>query len=346
MNMLKNLQAKFDEQDIVREIGSHRFPGFYESIFSHSDEFIDFEAEDKDEILYKFDIIPEDDIEVVFEYEDFNEYKTDVCKAYIEGYIEKIHDVLPYEITDHPNFKLEIIDKDDIAIYSPKYYNYDTDHCYSPIITNKITLQLIKEYTLKLNGVQQYIIDHFTSCDGFISFISNSFQEWKDLDIKEYEERHLIALLDMLIALSEEHGHMEISYAIAEDITPICYAHPTIYYKNKEVTEDELEKIMFRKMNLVEKVAYRLRNKNKNKIIKIKEMNEMNMKKITKMYMNVQKALDEIGYDSDEYYELMTFIARMFEEYSEEYGITKYSDGGSPTEEVEYYIEELKEKYL
>ena len=145
-------------------------------------------------------------------------------------------------------------------IYSPKYYNYDTDHCYSPIITNKITLQLIKEHTLKLNGAQQYIIDHFTSCDGFISFISNSFQEWKDLDIKEYEERHLIALLDMLIALSEEDGHMEISYSIAEDISPICYAYPIIYYKNKEVTANELEKIAFRKMNMIEKLAYRFRN--------------------------------------------------------------------------------------
>lgn len=72
----------------------------------------------------------------------------------------------------------------------------------------------------------------------------------------------------------------------------------------------------------------------------------MNMEKITKMYMNIQKALNEIGYDSDEYYELMTFIARMFEEYSEEYGITKYLGKGTPTEEVEYYIEELKEKYL
>lgn len=72
----------------------------------------------------------------------------------------------------------------------------------------------------------------------------------------------------------------------------------------------------------------------------------MNMEKITKMYINVQKALVELDYDEEEYYELTTFISAMIEEHLEEYGITKYSDGGSPTEEVEYYIEELKEKYL
>lgn len=245
-------------ENIVRSIGSHRFPGFYESIFCNSDEFIDFEQEDKCEIAYDFGI-PENDLEVVYEYDDFNEYKKDVCKEYNATFVEKIKDVLPYDIVDHEDFKFEIIDEDDIEIFSPQYYNYSTDSCYSSIVTNRKTLKLIKEYTLRLDGVNDYIINHFTSCDGFISFISNDFQYWKELDIEDYEERHLIALLDMLIALSEEEGHFNIAVHVACEISNICYASPIIYYKGKKVTKEELknkirgEKMINKRLNRIEK---------------------------------------------------------------------------------------------
>lgn len=227
-------------RDIIREIGSHRFPGFYESIFCNSDEFYDLELEDKAELADEFGIL-EDDIEVEYEYDDFQEYKRDVCKEYIATYVEKIKDVLPYDISDHEDFKFEIIDEDDIEIYSPKYYNYETDSCYTPIVTNRKTLKLIKEYTLRLDGVNQYIIDHFTSCDGFISFISNDINQWKSTDIEDYEERQLIALLDMLIALSENEGFWDIAATTAENVEKYCYAFPVIYYKNKKVTKEELK---------------------------------------------------------------------------------------------------------
>lgn len=228
-------------ENIIREIGSHKFPGFYESIFCNSDEFYDFELEDKAEIADEFGIL-EDDIEVVYEYDNFQEYMTDVCKEYNATYVEKIKDVLPYDITEHEDFKFEIINEDDIQIYSPKYYNYSTDKCYSTIVTNRKTLKLIKEYTLRLDGVNEYIIENFTSRDGFISFISNNLNYWKSLDVEDYEENMLIALLDMLISLSEEEGFFEIAVTTAENVTKYCYAFPVIYYKGKKITREELEK--------------------------------------------------------------------------------------------------------
>lgn len=228
-------------EDIIREIGSHRFPGFYESIFCNSDEFIDYEIEDKAELANEFGIL-EDDIEVIYEYDDFKgEYMPDVCKTYNAIYIDTIKECLPRDITEHEDFKFEIIDKDEIIIYSPKYYNFSTDSCYSTVATNRKTLKMIKEYTLKLNGVNEYIINHFTSYDGFISFISNDINQWKETDIEDYEERQLIALLDMLIALEgDEEAFWNIAYETYEDISKICYAHPVIYYKGKEVTKNEL----------------------------------------------------------------------------------------------------------
>ena len=72
-------------ENIVIEIGSNLFDGFYESIHCNSDEFIDIEMEDKailDDLLFFID--NKDNIEVVYEYEDINEYEKDVCDIFMQ----------------------------------------------------------------------------------------------------------------------------------------------------------------------------------------------------------------------------------------------------------------------
>lgn len=217
---------------MIKEIGSFKFAGFYESILCDSDEFIDFEMEDQAEVD---EIVGKDQAEVVWEYDDFNEFKIDTCKEFMKQYVEGIHDVLPYDITDHEDFKFEILDgEDNIEIISPKYYNYSTDRCFCLIETNRKTLKLIKEYTLRLDGVEQYIKDHFTSCDGFISFITNDFNEWKTLDIEDYEENMFIALLDMLLELDDKENIFNIHLATIDNVCKYCYATPYVYYNNKK----------------------------------------------------------------------------------------------------------------
>lgn len=226
---------------MIKEIGSFKFPGFYESIFSNSDEFIDMEYNDKIEIADRFGIL-EEDITVVYEYNNFQKYERDVCKEFMKNYVDEIKEVLPSEITNYHEFKFDIIEEEDnIVIISPKYYNYSTDRCYCNIETNRKTLKLIKEYTLKLNGVTEYLLNNFTSCDGFISFVSNDIDVWKKLDIEDYEQNMLIALLDMLISLSDKEGFEYIIITTWENVSNYYYASPTIYYKNKEITMKELE---------------------------------------------------------------------------------------------------------
>lgn len=212
---------------MIREIGSFKFPGFYESLFCNSDEFIDYEAEDQ----FRIDELV-DNAEIIYEYEDFNKYKIDVCEAFMENYIDKIIEVLPNDIVEYEDFKFE---KDsDVSVFSPEYYNYETDRCFCNIKTNRKTLKLIKEYTLRLTGVQEYIVNHFTSCDGFISFISNNIEYWKSLDIEDYEENMLIALLDMLISLSDDRAFEEITFATYYDVDKFSYIIPTVYYNGNE----------------------------------------------------------------------------------------------------------------
>ena len=218
---------------MIKEIGSNLFIGFYETIFSNSDEFIDDETEDLD-ILTNLLCCSDDDIDVKYEYNDFNQYKRDVCEIFMNKYIDKIIDVLPSNIINNRNFKFEI--KDNITVVSPEYYNYSTDRCYCDIVTNKETLKLIKDYTLSLKGSKQYLIDHYTSYDGFISFLSNDIEYWKSLEVTKYEENMLIGLLDMLIMLSDENAKSEINIDTYYDVDKYTYVTGYCYYNGSKNT--------------------------------------------------------------------------------------------------------------
>ena len=159
---------------MIIEIGSHRFPGFYETLFCNCDEFFDDEQELKFEIE---DFVTDNKLEVCYEYEDFSKYQKDVCKQYLKLYVEKLIELLPSSIANNDNFQFEIVeDENNITVISPKYYNYETDRCYCLVETNKKTLQMLKDFGLKHEDAQKYLIDHFTSYDGFISFIKNDIE--------------------------------------------------------------------------------------------------------------------------------------------------------------------------
>lgn len=214
---------------MIIEIGSHRFPGFYESIFCNSEEFVDNEYEMQEELL---EIIDDEKLEVYYEYKNFDEYKKDVCKKYLEYYVDKVIEILPPDIYEDKDFKFEIVnDKDNITVVSPKYYNFSTDRCYCTVETNIQTLEMLKDFGLKHKDVQKYLINHFTSYDGFASFIKNDIEYWKSLSVEEYveEERYIIALLDMIIALNDSNGFDEIKLSTYYDVDKYSYIEPIVY---------------------------------------------------------------------------------------------------------------------
>ena len=202
---------------MIIEIGSHRFPGFYESIFCNSDEFFDDEFELQADLP---DIVNDEKLEVCYEYEDFDAYKKDVSKTYLEYYVDKLIEILPPDKGE-----------DNVTVISPKYYNYGTDHCYCLVETNIQTLEMLKDFGLKHEDAQKYIIDNFTSYDGCISFIKNDIKYWKALSIEEYieEERYIIALLDMIIYTNDLTAFEEIKLSTYYDIDKYYYAEPIVY---------------------------------------------------------------------------------------------------------------------
>ena len=208
---------------MIKIIGSHYFIGFYESIFNSSDDFLYEEKELEDELSSESNL---SNISVEYEYEDFNKYKIDVAQKFMEIYVDKLIETLPDEIVEDNDFKFEIIE-DSVWVSSPKYYNYETDKCYCEVDTNNETLQMIKEYVLDLKGVKEYLINHFTSYDGFISFISNDLDYWKSLSVEEYKDNMVIALLDMMLKLDDDEVFDDIHFQVADDISKydyvVCY---------------------------------------------------------------------------------------------------------------------------
>ena len=230
---------------MIRTIGSYYFPGFYESVFNSSDDFIDEEYEVKDMLIEKYeDTLNKTNVEVIYEYENFDQYKVDVAVKFLEGYVEKIIEELPEYIVADKEFEFEMIDGS-VWVTSPKYYNYETDKCYCNINTNLKTLELIKEYTLRMKGVKTYIKNHFSSYDGFISFISNDKDYWEELPISEYQDNMLICLLDMMLILSDEESINDISFDVMDCISKyeyaICYVD---YNENRYSLYDFENKVM------------------------------------------------------------------------------------------------------
>lgn len=232
---------------ITKAIESSYFPGFYESIFSHSNEFIDYEIQDKEELE---EIVGKGNVEVTYEYikdENYDgriEYMKDVSQAFLEAYVEAIKDALPYEITDDKDFLLEV-NTENMVVASPKYYNYSTDRCWCDICTNIKTLQMIKGYTLKMKYTKEYIIKRHSSRDGYISFVSNNINYWNKLDISEYEDNMLAALFDALIVLSYLEDEFD-KYKFFADIKirKIIKAYMEVNRKIEKIKEinDEVEK--------------------------------------------------------------------------------------------------------
>ena len=222
---------------IEKEIYSNVFYGFYESIFCNSDEFIDLENEKEYDLISNYPFLNEKELSVNYEYENFTEYQKDISNKFSKEYINLIENELPYHILENKNYLLEL---KDFELYSPKYYNYNTDHISIFINTNYKTLQLIKDYVLSLNDMENYIYKKNKSYDGFISFLSNDIKEWINKPIENYEINEISVLFDNIIIQNDLT--FELNYNVYENINKYEYVYPIVNYKDFEMDLYDFEK--------------------------------------------------------------------------------------------------------
>lgn len=135
------------------------FEGFYESSLYNSDSLYYIELQDREEGYLQ----PNESYDI-----DWDNFTDSVARQVTSN----LYDVIPNnEIIQNISFK---------SLYSPRYYNYETD---SLILELNLNLTRLKTYcfTTHKKDFNQYLKDNFTSYDGFISFIPNNLIDFKEL---------------------------------------------------------------------------------------------------------------------------------------------------------------------
>ncbi|WP_297095586.1 hypothetical protein [uncultured Draconibacterium sp.] len=97
-------------------------------------------------------------------------------KGYHLAFCEKFCDWLHSELS----YEFESIEIDFQSLQSPRFYNFSTDSINCEVKLLNEDLQKIREIIYNNRSeFESWIKDHFSSCDGFISFFSNDFNVWK-----------------------------------------------------------------------------------------------------------------------------------------------------------------------
>lgn len=148
------------------------FPGFYESSLENSDTSY-WAIKEELEYYYQQDLLPEhpeyahlteNDLDF-----DYQGYEKDVIDNFVEGFADRT-----------PDF-VENVEFDEMV--SPKYYNFATDKVYVSVELRDGWEDDVKAFmTENADWLRKRIEDDWTSYDGFMSFMSNNFDDrrWDD----------------------------------------------------------------------------------------------------------------------------------------------------------------------
>ncbi len=115
---------------------------------------------------------------------DFDKYKAKIK--------EIAADFLSYQIDDENGNEIKI---EAGELYSPKYYNFDTDNI--ELIVEFDKFKLLEYIKTDIDNFNVFLKDNYTSYDGFHSFTANNVALWYD-DYKNDENTAIGALLTYL----------------------------------------------------------------------------------------------------------------------------------------------------
>ena len=166
------------------------FTGFYETKWGG---LLDSAEEDaKTYLRDNYDIPEELEYSLSTTYEWNRQAEKEIGEAYAQAYTELIEEYL--------GIKIEV---ESVRVDSPKYYNFTNDRLFAKVefeLDHAGLVRKLVELSQKYRGKLLKIIeDNHTSCDGFLSFMSNDFEEWEELMMDEDGPFHP-AYIDYLIA--------------------------------------------------------------------------------------------------------------------------------------------------
>lgn len=146
------------------------FPGFYESGLENSDtsywaikeelEYYqnDYAYNNPDEQAI-YEQLTEDDLEF-----DYQGYEEEVRNGWVDAFRDRM-----------PEFVLSL---ENVEMTSPRYYNFETDRLWADVELRDDWMDAVREFMVEnADWLRERIKDDWTSYDGFMSFMSNNFDD-------------------------------------------------------------------------------------------------------------------------------------------------------------------------
>ena len=164
-----------EKKKLEIEINIPFFCGFYESPLYNSDTLYYEVDENLDEYKEMFgDDVTSDDFDI-----EWDEYRKDCCKEYIESFLECCPDFV--ESAEYSE------------LVSPAYYNFETDKLYANVVLSEDWREKILSFMeTNKDWVAEKIKKDWTSYDGFLSFMDNTYEDWLNRFKTEEDIRPLI----------------------------------------------------------------------------------------------------------------------------------------------------------
>lgn len=160
----------------------------------------------------------------------FHEFEMEVAERYAEMYLDVVNSELDLGITQIGEPEL----------VSPRYYNFTTDRIFVDVDFNAIEkLRVLMRKWEK--EMRELIHDHHTSRDGFVSFMSNDFDEWlSEYLVYENEKFDLYLSYALYYLVGLEHG-WDLDY---EFYDWICGDVVAEWYPDSDEAKEEYEKVL------------------------------------------------------------------------------------------------------
>lgn len=160
-----------------------QFYGFYESNYYNSD------------MEYDYNNLMDDELPKGKHYEltKFKEYQKALCKEWI--------DLVKHQLEFATGNVIKKISTRNFELDSPREYNFETDKL---IVNVEFRLRALEHWCLKdkPEKFNEYLKQNYSSYDGFISFIPNSIDAFKEKYFNEYktfEERERNNLINVML---------------------------------------------------------------------------------------------------------------------------------------------------
>lgn len=198
------------------------FPGFYESHLYNSDSLYCEVNDNLDEYKDRFedDTLTANDLDL-----DFDEYKKDCCKSFVDAF---------YDMS--PDF---VKGAEFAEMSSPKYYNFETDKVYANVeFEDDWKEKILSFMDVNKDWLTERIREDWSDRDGFWSFLDNRFQYWYEMFQEENDDDVDTRYISTMIAYILLKGNEEIRWDLCEYVLNEIFIGSYIINTKEENTAD------------------------------------------------------------------------------------------------------------